>query len=142
MPLHPSVLFVCLHGSAKSLIAAEHFRRLAAERGYAVNVACAGLEPDPDIPPHVVAGLLRDGIDVGGQRPRGATDDSICGADVVVALGCDLEARQGHRPGRLPVVRWDGVPAVSDGYDVARDEILRRLLPLMDELLSGLGPVG
>jgi len=29
----PFVLFVCLHGSAKSVIASEHFRRLAAERG-------------------------------------------------------------------------------------------------------------
>ena len=30
------VLFVCLHGSAKSVIALEHFRRLAAERGVIV----------------------------------------------------------------------------------------------------------
>src|SRR2546423_363601 len=32
----PSVLFVCLHGSAKSVIAAEQLRRLAAARGVPV----------------------------------------------------------------------------------------------------------
>ena len=50
------VLFVCLHGSAKSLIALEHFRRLAAERGIAVEAAAAGTAPDAEIPPHVVQG--------------------------------------------------------------------------------------
>jgi len=33
----PRVLFVCLHGSAKSLIALEHFRRLAQQRGVDVQ---------------------------------------------------------------------------------------------------------
>src|SRR5437667_734024 len=67
------VLFVCLHGSAKSLIALEHFRRLAAERGIAVEAAAAGTAPDAEIPPHVVQGLLGDGIDVRARRPRQVT---------------------------------------------------------------------
>ena len=62
------VLFVCLHGSAKSLIALEHFRRLAAERGIAVEAAAAGTAPDAEIPPHVVQGPLGDGIDVRARR--------------------------------------------------------------------------
>src|SRR3989440_455809 len=32
VPLQPRVLFVCLHGAAKSVIGAAHFRRLAAAR--------------------------------------------------------------------------------------------------------------
>jgi protein-tyrosine-phosphatase len=51
----PTLLFVCLHGSAKSLIAVEHFRRLAAQRGLAVQGDSAGIEPDADIPPTKVA---------------------------------------------------------------------------------------
>ena len=34
--MEPRVLFVCLHGSAKSVITAEHCRRLAAARGVRV----------------------------------------------------------------------------------------------------------
>jgi arsenate reductase (thioredoxin) len=35
------IAFVCLHGSAKSLIAAEYLNRLAAQRGLAANLAAA-----------------------------------------------------------------------------------------------------
>jgi len=52
------VLFVCLHGSAKSLIALEHFRRLAAERGIAVEAAAAGTAPDAEIPRTSSKGFL------------------------------------------------------------------------------------
>jgi len=53
------VLFVCLHGSAKSLIAAEYFNRLAAARGLGVTATSAGTEPDAEIPPRVVQGCGR-----------------------------------------------------------------------------------
>src|SRR5262245_44043426 len=47
----PRVLFVCLHGAAKSVVAAAHFRRVAAARGLAVDAAAAGTEPDPELAP-------------------------------------------------------------------------------------------
>ena len=50
----PTVRFVCLHGSAKSLIALEHVRRLAQQRGVEVQVDWAGIEPAAEIPPRVV----------------------------------------------------------------------------------------
>ena len=46
-----TVVFVCLHGAAKSLIAATLFQRLADERGLAVRSTFAGTEPDPAIQP-------------------------------------------------------------------------------------------
>lgn len=134
MPSRPSVLFVCLHGAAKSLIAAEHFRRLASERGRPVETASAGVEPDAEVTPHVVAGLRTDGFDVLGRRPRPVTCDAMHQADLVVSFGCDLEARLDERATARPVIRWDDVPAVSDGYEAARDEIVRRLVALLNEL--------
>ena len=65
-----TVVFVCLHGSAKSLMAAEYFRRLAAQRSVTIDVTSAGIDPSPEVPPSVVTGLLEDGIDVRGYRPR------------------------------------------------------------------------
>src|SRR3989454_7062849 len=67
------VLFVCLHGSAKSLIAAEYFNRLAAARGLGARATSAGTEPDDVIPPRVIQGLRADGIDVEGRRPQRPT---------------------------------------------------------------------
>jgi protein-tyrosine-phosphatase len=127
-----TVLFVCLHGSAKSVIAAEHLRVLAARRGLPVACASAGLEPDAELPPHVVAGLSRDGIDAAGIRPRAATPGLVTDAAHVVALGCDLTPL-----GAGDATRWDDIPAVSDGYDAARDAIVARLGPLLDQIATG-----
>lgn len=41
-----NIAFVCLHGSAKSLIAAEFCKRLAAERGTTLQATTSGPEPD------------------------------------------------------------------------------------------------
>ncbi len=131
MTTTPTVLFVCLHGSAKSLIALEHFRRLAQQRGVDVQADWAGIEPDAEIPPRVVQGLLGEGIDVRGRRPRQVTRADVERASRVVTLGCELGALGSPR---LSVERSDDVPAVSEGYKPARDIIVGRLPRLLDEL--------
>ena len=127
----PKVLFVCLHGSAKSLIALEHFRRLAAERGIIVAADSAGLEPDETVPPRVIEGLAKDGIDVRGRQPRPVTAADVAQASHLVTFACELgplDSRDSMR------VRWDDVPAVSDGYTPARDAIVARVTSLLDTL--------
>jgi arsenate reductase len=132
MPSPPVVVFVCLHGSAKSVIASEHFRRLSAERGLDAAVACAGTEPDAEIPPRVIQGLLADGIDVRGKRPRPIVRADLERASHVIAFGCDLAD---VAPPGLAVERWDEVPAVSEDYGRARDAIATRVRALVDRLL-------
>lgn len=127
------VLFVCLHGSAKSVIAAHHLLRLAAEYGQSVEAGSAGVDPDPAIPPHVIAGLAADGIHVGSEPPRAVSDDAIAAAEVVVSLGCDIGVPAITERGTR-LVRWDDVPAVSDGYEPARDAIVQRLHVLLEEI--------
>ena len=68
-PMH-RVVFACLHGSAKSVIAAEQCQRLARERGLVVEAMATGVEPDAEISLPVIRGLLAEGIDVRGRRPR------------------------------------------------------------------------
>jgi len=81
---------VCLHGSAKSLIALEHFRRLAHQRGMEVQADSAGLEPDAVIPSRAVQELLGQGIDVSGRRPRQVMRTDLERASCVVTFGCEL----------------------------------------------------
>ena len=126
-----SVFFVCLHGSAKSVIAAEELRRLAAARGVAIAVTSAGLEPDEAIPPRVAEGLLEEGIDVRTQRPRKPTPDDVAQATTVVTFGCDLGPLAA---GARHIERWDDVPAVSEAFKRARDTIVARVTTLLDEL--------
>jgi len=126
----PTVLFVCLHGSAKSVIAAEHFRRLAAARGIHVDALSSGTEPDSEIPPKVVQGLLADGIDVRGCRPHRVTRADLESASRVVTFGCELGDLA---PSGLAVERWDDVPLVSEDFARARDAIVTRVSRLLDE---------
>ncbi len=119
-----TVVFVCDHGSGKSLIAAEHFRRLAARRGLNVGPTSLGIEPDAEVPPKVVQGLLEDGIDVRGYRPRRLTGGELATASCVISFGCDLGALA---PPGLVVERWDDVPAVREDFRAARDLIVARL---------------
>jgi|SRR5215471_10281592 len=121
------VLFICLHGAAKSVIAREHFRRLARAEGLGVEAMSAGVEPDDLIPPHVVLGLAADGIDVPERIPHGLADADLAHADLVVSFACDVQTG----PGSPTLVRWDDVPAVSDGYGPARDAIIARLRTLL-----------
>ena len=126
-----TILFVCLHGSAKSLIAAEHLNRLATLRGVGVHGESAGIEPDVDVPPPVVSGLASDGIDVRAYRPRQITAELIQDAAHVVVCGCELPASAS--PAASPE-RWDDLPFVSDGYETARTAIVERVERLLETI--------
>jgi protein-tyrosine-phosphatase len=131
VPRPSRVLFVCLHGAAKSVVAAAHFRRLAAARGLAVTAAAAGTEPDAELAPAAVKGLAGDGLTAAPARPRPVTLYDLESAARVVSFGCDVAASKGRR-----VEQWD-VPAVSDGYAAARDRIVARVERLLGELTAG-----
>ena len=126
------VLFVCLHGSAKSLIAAEFFNRLAVARDLPLRAASAGTEPDDAVPTYVVAGMRSDGFDVGGYRPQRLSRALATFACTAVTFQPDLGS---YLSEGCSIERWD-VPAVSDGYPAARDAIRRRV----ERLIARLAP--
>ena len=128
VPKVPRVLFVCLHGAAKSVVAAAHFRKLAAQRGLVVEAAAAGTEPDAEITPGAVKGLAADGLAAAPAHPRPVTTYDLRAATRVVTFGCDVTPAAGQ-----PVERWD-VPAISDGYDAARSRIVANVERLVGSL--------
>jgi len=130
VPAPPRVLFVCLHGAAKSVIGAAHFRRLAAARGLPIGAVAAGTEPDAQLAPAAVKGLAGDGLQAAPARPRPVTVYDLDTAVRVVGFGCEVTPTRGQR-----VEQWD-VPAVSDGYEAARDRIVARVERLVAELAS------
>ena len=48
-PRPDEVVFVCEHGAAKSVVAAQYFNKLAGERGLAVRAVARGAEPQADL---------------------------------------------------------------------------------------------
>jgi arsenate reductase len=126
-----TVVFVCEHGAAKSVLAAALVESLAAERGVPLRALARGTEPEPQIAPAVAAGLLVQGIDVGAWQPRPVTPGDLAGAWRVVSFGPDLS--QLHPTG-TPVQVWSDVPAVADGLQAAQAAIADRLSTLLQDL--------
>jgi arsenate reductase (thioredoxin) len=126
---HEKVLFVCLHGAAKSVLAAADFERMAKERRLPIAAESAGTEPDPEIAPPVLAALKAEGVDMSGRKPRLVTREMAAGATRVVAFGCGLGAA-GPDGGKIE--QWEDVPAVSDGLPAARAVIRAHLERLLD----------
>lgn len=131
------ITFVCLHGTAKSVIAAAYLEQLARARGIAVQATAAGLEPEPTVPPAVVDALGKDGIDLRGFRPHRVTRTELEDNWRVISFGCDLSD---VAPSEAPVVWWDDVPLVSDGVEAAREAIRRRVRSLLDEYCAARKP--
>jgi protein-tyrosine-phosphatase len=127
----PRVLFVCLHGAAKSVVGAAHFRRLAAARGLDIDAAAAGTEPDADLGPAAVKGLAAEGLRAAPARPRPVTLYDLTSATRVVSFGCDVAPAKGQR-----VDQWE-VPNVSEGYGAARDRIVENVERLVAEMAAG-----
>ena len=127
------IAFVCLHGSAKSLIAAEQFNRLAAAKGLPFRATTSGPEPDAEVPANVVAGCKSRSIDVSGYKPALIAADQLSDADLIVSFACDAGRRLA--PGK-PEERWDECPAVSDDFDVAWRFITGRVEKLLARLAA------
>jgi protein-tyrosine-phosphatase len=126
-----TILFLCPHGAATSVMAAAYFQRLAEQRGLDVSADAAGTEPDAEVSPAVLELLNAEGIDVANYRPRRVSAEELAAADHIVSFGCDLGDLA---PPRAIILRWDDVPAVSQDLRAARDAIRARVESLIDAL--------
>ncbi len=126
-----TVLFVCRHGSAKSVLAAADFGTLAAERGLEIEAVAAGLEPDAQITPALIEALPSHGLS--RVTPRAVTAADLASASRVITFNL--------APDELPmssssIERWDDVPSVSENLKAARDAIDRHIDRLIEEYSS------
>ena len=128
----PTVLFMCPHGAAKSLMASAYFQKLAQERGLNVRVDSAGTEPDPQLSKGVVAHLQKNGYAIPIEKPRAATAADMRGADVVISMGCDLS----KLPAPKGIVKTWNVPDFSADFNAAEQAIRHQVIQLVEELLQ------
>jgi arsenate reductase len=125
-----TVVFVCQHGAAKSVLAAALLERLAADHGLPLRALARGSEPEPQLALAVAAGLLEQGIDVRAWRPRLVTREDLAEAWRVVSFGPDLSHLL---PAGTLVQVWSHVPAVADGFQAAQAVIAGQLLRLIED---------
>jgi len=127
-----TVVFVCLHGSVKSQMAAAHFNRIASQRGLPFTAISRGIEVDTSIPTRIRDGLNLDGLAPADDIPIGLTADEAGRATKVVAFDTVPEERRGTSE----VTYWSDVPPATKDYAAARDVIVRHIDTLVPTLVS------
>ena len=118
----PGVLFLCIHNSGRSQMAAGWLRHLA---GDAVRVL-----------PAAVAVMAEVGIDIAGAQPRRWTSEMVADVDVVVSMGCGDECTV--VPGTR-LLDWELPDPAGQEPDMVRgvrDDIEVRVRSLLDEILD------
>ena len=101
-----------------------------------VRVRSAGSEPGEEINPTVVEALAELGVDVGEESPKPLTEEAVCAADAVVAMGCG-DACPVY-PGKR-YLDWELDDPAGQPLEVVRrirDEIDGRVQQLLDELVQ------
>jgi hypothetical protein len=131
------VVFVCEHGSVKSLVAMEHFNRRARERGLPFQAVARGVAPDLAVPEVVRAGLGSDGFEASDFVPQLLTASDVDHAALVVSFDQDVENLVA---GKAPHLVWNGLPGVLADYPRGRAAIVARVNSLLDELASSNSP--
>lgn len=128
--LTPTIIFVCEHGAAKSIIAATYFNRLVQQKGLDYIVLARGTNPDPELSPKTVLGLQQAGLTATETTPQKLSTQEVVSAQRVISF-CELPAEYQQK---AIVEQWEDVPPVSEDYEKARDAILAHLNFLMTNL--------
>jgi protein-tyrosine-phosphatase len=123
-----TIMFVCLHGSVKSQMAAAHFNRIAKERGLPYTAISRGIAVDGSIPTRIRDGLSMDGLEPTDPRPL--TDAEAVAAAKVFAFDPVPEERKGE----AEVNYWSDVPPATKDYVAARDVIVSHIEQLVPDL--------
>ena len=126
-----TIVFVCLHGSVKSQVAAAHFNRIAKERGLSLVAVSRGIAVDPNIPTSIRQGLAADGLAPPDDVPVPLASADTAGAIEVFAFDEVPNDRKGSRE----VTYWSDVPPATKDYVAARDAIVRHI----EEAMTSLG---
>ncbi len=131
----PTVLFVCVSNSGKSVMAQGLMRHIA---GGAINAISAGTHAKTAVNAVSAQALAELGIDITGHRPTQLDDTLIDAADLIVVVGAQAQL---DRPTHgTPVETWDtDEPSLRgiDGLDrmrLIRDDIATRVDDLAGRL--------
>jgi arsenate reductase len=127
------ILFVCEHGAARSTIAAAYFNKIAKEQGLNYVAVFKGTDPDTVLTPGTAKGLVKDSFDISGWTPKLVSAQDIKDAYKIVTFDCKLPTQDSIS---IPADQWNGIPAISTSYDIARNEIVERVNQLITELLK------
>jgi protein-tyrosine-phosphatase len=132
MTANKTILFVCLHGSVNSQVAAAHFNRIAGERGLPYSAIARGIDANNSIPTRIRDNLNLDGLAPLNDVPQPLQPSEAARADKVIAF----DAVPDERRGMAEVIDWSDVPLALKDYAASREAIVHHIDDLVRENLQ------
>lgn len=86
------VLFVCVHNAGRSQMAQAMFNDMASKRGLSARAESAGTLGGKDLNPKAVAAMAELGISMADHRPKLLTQAMADEADLIISMGCGVDA--------------------------------------------------
>jgi arsenate reductase (thioredoxin) len=126
-----TILFVCEHGAARSTIAAAYFNKLAKAQHLNYQATFRGTDPDTALTIGTKKGLTQDSFDVQNWKPLLVSKEDIEKAAQIITFDCTLPTNISVTK---PMTQWNGIPAISKDYVIARDAILIKVQELVTQL--------
>ena len=124
-----TILFMCPHNAAKSVLAAAYCQQMVAEQQLDWRILTAGTEPDDEPATAVVALLQSEGLAASISKPHRATPAELNAADWIISMGCDLTELV---PPGTAVIHWNDIPAPSQDFLGAKQMIVNHLDQFMN----------
>jgi arsenate reductase len=123
-----TIVFVCEHGGARSTIASVYFNKMARENHLLYHSIFRALTPDSTISKETKNGLSKDGFETASLVPVALTLKDVDTNVMLISLDCMVPSSY-HTD-----KSWNGIPAISNDYPVARNTIVKMLEELISEL--------
>ena len=123
------VVFVCEHGAAKSVIAADYFNKLASERGLNYEAVCRATAPDSTLNSATRAGLKADNIQQNKSPQKLALTDTVNVNRIILFTPLPNNYHTG-----IPIEDWSGTQNIDASYSQRRDAIIKKINALLDSL--------
>lgn len=124
------IVFVCEHGSAKSVIAATYFNKLAKEKNLSWEAVARGTDPDTVISPKTKQILLQDNLYDKNFVPRKLSQADVDNADQVFLFYTLPETIKDKNN----IQYWRGIDAVNGDFVKLKNDIVAKIIPLLDSL--------
>jgi protein-tyrosine-phosphatase len=126
-----TILFLCPHNAAKSVIAIAYFRQLAERYELDFRAGSAGTDPDAAVWPAIIELLRAEGLEVRDEPPCRVSAQDLDAAYRIISLGC-AATELGIAEDRIE--HWHDVPLASQDLPGSRDAIRVHVERLIGEL--------
>ncbi|MGC3947867.1 MAG: hypothetical protein QM762_25725 [Chryseolinea sp.] len=126
-----TILFICEHGSAKSIVAAAYFNRIAGDKQLDIMAISRGTHPDAVVPDKINKLLNGDGFPNHSEKPTQLTKEDLKAADYVVSF-TTIPTSYGNNE---KIELWNA-PSFESGYPASRDSIVHNIERIIERIKS------